>query len=109
MGKKPSPEGLKKWLPLADEQWTKLTKGGGIKKQQKGLQEYYGVKIRTKANPDVDPSRAYTQVKNQPVGKKEAKVGYIGEEDMGIFHITDDPAEAANIIIYEAQEKGILT
>ncbi len=34
--------------------------------------------------------------------------GYIGPEDMNLFHITDDPAEAANIIIYEAQEKGIL-
>ncbi|MFC1692702.1 TIGR00730 family Rossman fold protein [Candidatus Latescibacterota bacterium] len=37
------------------------------------------------------------------------KEGYVDEEDMEIFHITDDPAEAANIIIYEAQEKGLLT
>ncbi len=32
----------------------------------------------------------------------------IDEEDFTLFHITDDPAEAANIIIYEAQEKGFL-
>ena len=34
--------------------------------------------------------------------------GYISAEDMNLFHVTDDPAEAANIIIYEAQEKGFL-
>jgi predicted Rossmann-fold nucleotide-binding protein len=34
--------------------------------------------------------------------------GYIEENDLGLFRVTDDPAEAANIIIYEAQEKGFL-
>ncbi len=32
----------------------------------------------------------------------------INEEDLKLFHVTDDPAEAANIIVYEAQEKGYL-
>ncbi len=32
--------------------------------------------------------------------------GYIGEADLDLFKITDDPAEAANIIIYKAQELG---
>ncbi|HUT63186.1 MAG TPA: TIGR00730 family Rossman fold protein [Anaerolineae bacterium] len=34
--------------------------------------------------------------------------GNISENDLNLFHIADDPAEAANIIIYEAQEKGFL-
>lgn len=34
--------------------------------------------------------------------------GCINAEDVNLFHVTDDPAEAANIIIYEAQEMGIL-
>lgn len=34
--------------------------------------------------------------------------GCISKDDLNLFHVTDDPAEAANIIIYEAQEKGFL-
>jgi len=34
--------------------------------------------------------------------------GYIGEKDTDLFKITDDPAEAANIIIYKAQELGYI-
>lgn len=33
---------------------------------------------------------------------------YITEEDLDLVKITDDPAEAANIIIFQAQELGIL-
>jgi len=34
--------------------------------------------------------------------------GYIDKDDLDLFHVTDDPLEAANIIVYEAQEKGCL-
>jgi len=34
--------------------------------------------------------------------------GYIEKGDLSLFRVTDDPAEAANIIISEAQEKGFL-
>ena len=34
--------------------------------------------------------------------------GYISEEDLDLVTITDDPAEAANIIVYKAQEQGFL-
>ncbi len=34
--------------------------------------------------------------------------GYIEESDLELFRVTDDPAEAANIITYQAQEKGFL-
>ena len=34
--------------------------------------------------------------------------GNISSNDLELFHITDDPAEAANVIIYSAQEKGFL-
>ena len=37
------------------------------------------------------------------------KNGYISEEDIDLINITDDPAEAANIIIYKAQEQSYLT
>jgi len=36
------------------------------------------------------------------------KGGYIFEEDLELVTITDDSSEAANIIIYKAQEQGIL-
>jgi len=41
---------------------------------------------------------------------KETMLGekYIDDGDFTLFHVTDDPAEAANIIIYEAQEKGFI-
>jgi len=35
--------------------------------------------------------------------------GYIDGDDLELFHVTDDPSEAANIIVYEAREKGYLT
>jgi uncharacterized protein (TIGR00730 family) len=34
--------------------------------------------------------------------------GYIAEDDVNLFIVTDDPAEAANHIIYSAQEQGLL-
>jgi len=34
--------------------------------------------------------------------------GYISNEEMNLFYSTDNPAEAANIIIYAAQEKGFI-
>ncbi len=34
--------------------------------------------------------------------------GYINDVDLDLFKITDDPAEAANIIIYKAQELGFI-
>ena len=37
------------------------------------------------------------------------KDGYISEKELELVNITDDPAEAANIIIYKAQELGYLT
>lgn len=37
------------------------------------------------------------------------KEDYILEEDFGLINITDDPVEAANIIIYKAQEQGFLS
>ena len=36
------------------------------------------------------------------------KEGYIAEEDIDLFIVTDDPAEAANHIIYSAQEQGLI-
>ncbi|MBN1290686.1 MAG: TIGR00730 family Rossman fold protein [Candidatus Latescibacteria bacterium] len=41
---------------------------------------------------------------------KETMLGvhYIDEEDLNLFSVTDDPAEAANFIIYKAQESGFL-
>ena len=36
------------------------------------------------------------------------KDGYISEEDIELVNITDDPAEAANIIIYKAHELGYI-
>lgn len=32
----------------------------------------------------------------------------IGSEDIDLFHVTDDPAEAANIVIYKARELGFI-
>ncbi|MHB9029777.1 MAG: LOG family protein, partial [Candidatus Latescibacterota bacterium] len=32
----------------------------------------------------------------------------IKKEDLDLFHVTDDPAEAANFIIYKAQEQGFI-
>lgn len=32
----------------------------------------------------------------------------VSDDDLTLFHITDDPAEAANIIIYKAQEQGFI-
>ena len=37
------------------------------------------------------------------------KNGYISKEDIDLITITDSPGEAANIIIYKAQEQGFLT
>ena len=36
------------------------------------------------------------------------KEGTISKNDMELFKVTDDPAEAANIIVYSAKEKGFL-
>jgi hypothetical protein len=36
------------------------------------------------------------------------KGGYILEKDLELVTITDDSSEAANIIIYKAQEQGYL-
>ena len=37
------------------------------------------------------------------------KEGYISEKDLNIVTITDDPAEAVNIIVYKALEQGYIT
>jgi len=37
------------------------------------------------------------------------KNGYISKDDIDLISITDNPGEAANIIIYKAQEQGFLT
>ena len=37
------------------------------------------------------------------------KNGYISKNDIDLITITDNPGEAANIIIYKAQEQGFLT
>lgn len=42
------------------------------------------------------------------IKEKTLSFGNISEEDYHLLRVTDDPAEAANIIIYEAQEKGFL-
>ena len=42
------------------------------------------------------------------IKEKTLNFGNISDEDYHLFHVTDNPAEAANIIIYEAQEKGFL-
>jgi len=34
--------------------------------------------------------------------------GYIAEDDLNLFKVTDDPAEAANHIIYSAQEQRLI-
>lgn len=34
--------------------------------------------------------------------------GYISPEDMELVTVTDDPAEAANVILYRAQEQGFI-
>jgi uncharacterized protein (TIGR00730 family) len=40
--------------------------------------------------------------------EKVLGLGCIGEDDLALFKVTDDPDEAANIIIYKAQELGII-
>jgi uncharacterized protein (TIGR00730 family) len=42
------------------------------------------------------------------VKERMLKEGFISSEDMDLFKVTDDPDEASNIIIYKAQELGLI-